>query len=147
MNAVLISLSVFLAVCGASLIYAGKKTGLKVNSYRHEELKFKAFVLDAHKEKVSNAKLFKMKKAVILQFRNEAAKKTIIHKYTGLTCRKYKRGDIVDLFFDEDNNTALIDGDNVYIIMSRLMYICSAILFAASVLIAVIVIVSVWSRI
>jgi hypothetical protein len=88
-----------------------------------------------------------MKKAVILQFRNEAAKKTIIHKYTGLTCRKYKRGDIVDLFFDEDNNTALIDGDNVYIIMSRLMYICSAILFAASVLIAVIVIVSVWSRI
>jgi hypothetical protein len=34
MNAVLISLSVILAVCGASLIYAGKKTGLKVNSYR-----------------------------------------------------------------------------------------------------------------
>jgi hypothetical protein len=144
MNVVLISLAVFFAVCGAAFIYAGKKTALAVNLYRREDLKFKAVVLDVHKEKVNTAKLFKTKKAVILQFRNEPAKKTIIHKYTGLTCRKYRRGDTVDLFFDEENNTALIDDDNVYVIVSKLMYICSLILFAASVLTGAIASVSVW---
>ena len=133
MTGFFIVFALLFTTAGVLLVFISKKTIAKADVYMLEQNSFKAIVLDVHREKINTARGKKLKKAVILQFRDESGRKTIVHKYTGITLRRYSRGDKVDLFFNEDNDTALIDKDNGYVIMSRTAFCGALLMFTAAV--------------
>ena len=52
--------------------------------------------------------------AVILQFRDEERRSTIVHRYTESRGKHYLRGDEVELYYCDETDTACIKGDNPF---------------------------------
>ncbi len=135
-----------LIVIGAALIRTAVSGGRKA-----EELagrlsglikdcrSFCAYVLDVHRERVKmpDGKVKKIK-VMILQFRIEEEKRTVIHKYTLPFFGKYKRGDPAELYFREQfpEDWALLADDNIYINLPRLTKRLKAPITAAGILCA-----------
>lgn len=53
------------------------------------------------------------KPAIILQFRDEEQKKTVVQRYEPMSGR-YKKGDSVTLYYNEETDTVTVEGDEPF---------------------------------
>lgn len=77
--------------------------------------RYEATVLDVHEEAVKvNGRKEEKQTVMIVQFRIEEQKRTVVHRCTESFYRDYRRGDKITLLFREGKNedVALIEGDN-----------------------------------
>ena len=78
---------------------------------------FEATVLDTHFEGIKDESgKERNTRVMILQFRLEEEKRTVVHRYTYPFQEKYERGDKVRLYYAEgtDSDMALLDTDNPF---------------------------------
>lgn len=119
-----VMLSLILIIIGVFLICAAfaVKNHIDKLSLRYTELygdgrKYCACILDSHTEKLKLPS-GKEKKApvLILQFRIEEQKRTVVHRFTEKFYKKYSRGDKVNIIFCESMpaDRAVIENDSVY---------------------------------
>lgn len=117
----MLGILIFILSAGAAafLIFLSKKCTLRRANYINgmEEFMakcrpYEASVLDVADVPVDNGK--SVIPSVILSFRDEENRKTIVHRYTGSGRRKYKRGDAVTLYYCEETDSACIKNDNPF---------------------------------
>lgn len=69
-------------------------------------------------------------RAVILKFRDEEQKKTIVHRYM-FSHKRYKQGTAVTVFYDETSDSVCVEGDNPFVFKATLCAAGSAICISA----------------
>lgn len=89
-----------------------KKYDLGLESFMMKSKRYRAVVLDVNDVPVS--KDGETVRAVILQFRDEEKKSTIVHRYTSGTGKRYYRGSEVEVYYCEETDNACIKGDNPF---------------------------------
>ncbi len=72
--------------------------------------KYEAEILDV--KKLSSDKDIKPIYTIILRFRDEEQRKTIIHRYTDSKHKKYSVGGRLSVFYCEETDSACIENDN-----------------------------------
>lgn len=117
-------LSPILIITGVILICAAFALKKRIDklSLRYDELygdgkKYCASVLDSHTKKLKlPSGKEKNVPVLILQFRIEEQKRTVIHRCTEKFYKKYSRGDKVNIIFCEEMpaDRAVIENDSVY---------------------------------
>lgn len=78
-----------------------KKYSENVKKYSVTGRKFNGTVLKSVRGKPS---------VIILQFRDEEQKKTIVHRYEPLS-KRYKKGDDITLYYNEETDAVSVEGD------------------------------------
>lgn len=89
-----------------------EKYDLGLESFMMKSKRYRAVVLDVNDVPVG--KDGETVRAVILQFRDEEKKSTIVHRYTSGTGKRYYRGSEVEVYYCEETDTACIKGDNPF---------------------------------
>lgn len=107
-----IFLTILLVLVAAGLVYASylleqrrKKYINGINAFKEKSRLFDGEVLDCTRESGS--------RAVILRFRDEEQRKTIVHRYM-FSRRRYAKGERVKLYYREENDTVCVEGDNPF---------------------------------
>lgn len=123
-----ILLIIILAAASAGLIYFShvleqrrKKYINGVKKFADENRRFEGTVMSVTKEKP---------RAVILKFRDEEQKKTIVHRYM-FSHKRYKQGTAVTVFYDETSDSVCVEGDNPFVFKAMLCAAGSAICISA----------------
>lgn len=108
-----------MTAAAAGLIYLShrlyerkKKYDAGLESFMMKCKRYHAVVLDVNDVPVG--KSGETVRAVILQFRDEEKKSTIVHRYTSGTGKRYYRGSEVDVYYCEETDNACIKGDNPF---------------------------------
>ncbi|MCM1525107.1 MAG: hypothetical protein NC120_11695 [Ruminococcus sp.] len=136
MSALMIAAGVITAALGLALCgYLRSKAAAyaeELARIRREYTLCSAVVLDVHKEKTGGRRV----KAVIVQFRIEAEKRTVVHRITDRFYKSYKRGDNISILFLEGKTSdrGIIADDNVYIRCERTVPALCPLLAAVSVI-------------
>lgn len=124
----IISIAVIIILAGISALLTGifmtKRSVLMISflsEFSEGCNRYEATVLDVHKEAVKSKKN-KEQTVIIVQFRIEEQKRTVVHRCTEKFYNPYSRGDKITLLFKEgiSEDTALIEGDNSYEHMSAI---------------------------
>lgn len=105
-------LSAALLILGAKLSERRKKYLRGLEDFMRKCRHYKASVLDVKDVPVDREG--NTVSAVILQFRDEERKSTIVHRYTQSSGKRYFRGDEVELYYCDETDTACIKGDNPF---------------------------------
>lgn len=105
-------LSAALLILGAKLSERRKKYLRGLEDFMQRCRHYKASVLDVKDVPVDREG--SVVSAVILQFRDEEHKSTVIHRYTESHGKHYLRGDEVELYYCDETDTACIKGDNPF---------------------------------
>lgn len=110
--AVIFIISIALFILGARLSERRKKYLHGLDEFMRKCRRYKAAVLDVKDVPIDREG--NTVSAVILQFRDEERKSTIIHRYTESCGKHYSRGNEVDLYYCDETDTACIKGDNPF---------------------------------
>lgn len=105
-------LSAALLILGAKLSERRKKYLRGLEDFMQKCRHYKASVLDVKDVPVDRDG--NTVSAVILQFRDEERKSTIVHRYTQSSGKRYFRGDDVELYYCDETDTACIKDDNPF---------------------------------
>lgn len=105
-------ISAALLILGAKLSERRKKYLRGLDEFMQKCKRYKATVLDVKDVPVDREG--NTVSAVILQFRDEERKSTIIHRYTESSGKRYFRGDEVELYYCDETDNACIKGDNPF---------------------------------
>lgn len=123
-----IFLIILIAAAAAGLVFLSRRLDLRrrkyingVKKFAAENPRFDGIVMDCTKEKP---------RAVIVRFRDEAQKKTIVHRYM-FSRKRYKKDAPVTLFYDETNDTVCVEGDNPFVHKAMLCAVGSALCIGA----------------
>lgn len=113
----------FILAAAAIILYKiycrrAKELSLKFDEIRSGYTLYTASVLDVNRQKVGRKNV----KAVIVQFRIEQQRRTVVYRITEKFYKNYKRGDNIDILFLEGktSDTGLIAEDNVYVRIEKL---------------------------
>lgn len=104
--------SAALLILGAKLSERRGKYLLGLEDFMQKSKHYKASVLDVKDVPVDREG--NTVSAVILQFRDEEHKSTVVHRYTESCGKHYLRGDTVELYYCDETDTACIKGDNPF---------------------------------
>lgn len=104
--------SAAMLILGAKLSARRKKYLWGLEDFMQKSKRYKAAVLDVKDVPVDREG--NTVSAVILQFRDEERKGTIVHRYTESQGKHYIRGDEVELYYCDETDTACIKGDNPF---------------------------------
>ena len=122
--AAVFAISAALLILGAKLSERRKKYLLGLEEFMRKCKRYTASVLDVKDVPVDREG--NTVRAVILQFRDEEHKSTIVHRYTQSRRKKhYMRGDKVELYYCDETDTACIKGDNPFDRKARLLGACA----------------------
>lgn len=117
----------FILAAAAIILYKmycrrAEELSVKFGEIRSGYTLYSASVLDVNRQKVGR----KTVNAVIVQFRIEEQRRTVVYRITEKFYKKYKRGDNVDILFLEGktSDTGLIAEDNIYVRMEKLKPSC-----------------------
>lgn len=104
--------SAALLILGAKLSARRQKYLRGLDDFMRKCRRYKASVLDVKDVPVDRDG--STVSAVILRFRDEDRKSTIIHRYTESSGKHYLRGDEVELYYCDETDAACIKGDNPF---------------------------------
>lgn len=110
--AAVVVLSAALLILGAKLSERRKKYLRGLEDFMRKCKRYNASVLDVKDVPVDREG--NTVSAVILQFRDEDRKSTIVHRYTESRGKDYHRGNEVELYYCDETDTACINGDNPF---------------------------------
>ncbi len=114
----IIIIAVFIAAVTALLILSKRLLRRRdnyiggINSFVDKCSRFEGIVLDVKDVPIDRDG--NEIRAVILQFRDDANRRTIVHRYTGSSGRRYSRGDKVEVYYCEKSDSACIKNDNPF---------------------------------
>lgn len=111
-SAALIILTAAMLILASKLSVRRKKYLLGLDDFTQKCKRYKAVVLDVNDVPID--KSGNTVRAVILQFRDEERKSTIVHRYTQSSGKRYCRGSEVELYYCDESDTACIKGDNPF---------------------------------
>ncbi|MGN0600323.1 MAG: hypothetical protein ACI4JK_10560 [Oscillospiraceae bacterium] len=111
-SAAVFGFSAAMLILGAKLSARRKKYLRGLEDFMQKSKRYKAAVLDVKDVPVDREG--NTVSAVILQFRDEERKGTIVHRYTESQGKHYIRGDEVELYYCDETDTACIKGDNPF---------------------------------
>lgn len=132
---------IILAAISAGMIYFAlcleqrrKKYINGLKKFAEESRRFEGTVMNCTNEKP---------RAVILHFRDEEQKKTIVHRYM-FSRKHYAKNAPVTLYYNEQNDSVCVEGDNPFVYKAMLCAVGSALctvsvplVLAAAVMVAV----------
>lgn len=142
MSVILLIIAILLNPAASRLLKRRTKYLNGLDAFIGKCKRYKAVVLDVND--VPTDKSGNTVRAVILQFRDEEQKRTVVHRYTDSSGKRYYRGSEVELYYCEESDTACIKDDNPFTRnASRLMTyaILMRILSALCIIAAIIVII------
>lgn len=125
-------ISAALLILGAKLSERRKKYLLGLEDFMRKCKRYTASVLDVKDVPVDREG--NTVRAVILQFRDEEHKSTVVHRYTESRRKHYVRGDKVELYYCDETDTACIKDDNPFDRKARLLGTCALLCRTAAVL-------------
>ncbi len=136
----LIAAGVVCVIFGRHLFLRRKKYIDGMNSFIEKCRRYDGTVLDVSDVPVDGAE--NVIHAVILQFRDEERKRTIIHRYTCSGGGRYYRGDRVSVYYCEETDSACIKNDNPFyhkakscLFLGITLYAAAAVAFAAGIVV------------
>ncbi|MGN0603781.1 MAG: DUF3592 domain-containing protein [Oscillospiraceae bacterium] len=131
-SAALIVFAAAMLILGSKLAARRRKYLLGLDDFMQKCKRYKAVVLDVNDVPID--KSGNTVRAVILQFRDEERKSTIVHRYTQSSGKRYCRGSEVELYYCDESDTACIKGDNPFYRNAKKLGVLAVICRTAAVL-------------